>query len=114
MKADDLAGRLKAKGLSPLRPFITDAKECGRRNSCDADIVVSAAVGVVGLEATYEAVKLGKSVALSNKEVLVGGGRVGDAAAQKSGRPLLPVDSDTMRCISACAAGTSARFVDWC
>jgi len=30
--------------------------------------VVSAAVGVVGLEATYEAVKLGKTVALSNKE----------------------------------------------
>jgi len=34
-------------------------------------MVVSAAVGVVGLEATYEAIKLGKTIALSNKEVLV-------------------------------------------
>ena len=42
-----------------------------------ADIVVSAAVGVVGLEATYEAVKLGKTVALSNKEVLVAAGELG-------------------------------------
>jgi 1-deoxy-D-xylulose-5-phosphate reductoisomerase len=59
-----------------------------------ADIVVSAAVGVVGLEATYEAVKLGKTVALSNKEVLVAAGELVIAAAKKAGRELLPVDSE--------------------
>jgi len=59
-----------------------------------ADIVVSAAVGVVGLEATYEAVKLGRTVALSNKEVLVAAGELVMAAAAKSGRELLPVDSE--------------------
>ena len=48
-----------------------------------ADIVVSAAVGVVGLEATYEAVKLGKTVALSNKEVLGRSGRTGDGRGKK-------------------------------
>jgi len=59
-----------------------------------ADIVVSAAVGVVGLEATYEAVKSGRTVALSNKEVLVAAGELVMAAAEKSGRELLPVDSE--------------------
>src|SRR5215471_17673595 len=59
-----------------------------------ADIVVSAAVGVVGLEATYEAVKLGKTIALSNKEVLVAAGEIVMAAARKAGKELLPVDSE--------------------
>jgi 1-deoxy-D-xylulose-5-phosphate reductoisomerase len=59
-----------------------------------AEIVVSAAVGVVGLEATYEAVKLGRIVALSNKEVLVAAGELVMAAAKKANRELLPVDSE--------------------
>lgn len=59
-----------------------------------AEMVVSAAVGVVGLPATYEAVKLGKTVALSNKEVLVAAGELVMAAARKAGRELLPVDSE--------------------
>ena len=43
-------------------------------------MVVSAAVGVVGLEATYAAVRAGKHVALSNKEVLVAAGELVMAA----------------------------------
>jgi 1-deoxy-D-xylulose-5-phosphate reductoisomerase len=75
-----------------------------------ADIVVSAAVGVVGLEATYEAVKLGRTVALSNKEVLVAAGELVMAAAAKSGRELLPVDSEhnaVHQCLRAGRSGTS-------
>jgi 1-deoxy-D-xylulose-5-phosphate reductoisomerase len=60
----------------------------------DAGIVVSAAVGVVGLEATYAAVQAGKSVALSNKEVLVAAGALVMAAAKAKGLELLPVDSE--------------------
>ena len=37
---------------------------------------MSAIVGVEGLEATYEAVRLGKRVGLANKEVLVAGGKL--------------------------------------
>ncbi len=59
-----------------------------------ADVVVSAAVGVVGLPATYAAVRQGKSVALANKEVLVAAGEVVMAAARKAGVTLLPVDSE--------------------
>jgi 1-deoxy-D-xylulose-5-phosphate reductoisomerase len=60
----------------------------------DAAVVVSAAVGVVGLEATYAAVQAGKRVALSNKEVLVAAGEVVMAAVKAKGVELLPVDSE--------------------
>jgi 1-deoxy-D-xylulose-5-phosphate reductoisomerase len=94
-KADELTARLKAKGIAPL-PAIHHGREGIRAVGTHpgSEIVVSAAVGVVGLEATYEAVKLGKRVALSNKEVLVAAGEMVMAAAQKSGRELLPVDSE--------------------
>jgi 1-deoxy-D-xylulose-5-phosphate reductoisomerase len=71
-----------------------------------ADIVVSAAVGVVGLEATYAAVKCGKQVALSNKEVLVAAGELVMAAAKASGVPLLPVDSEHNAIHQCLRAGT--------
>jgi 1-deoxy-D-xylulose-5-phosphate reductoisomerase len=58
------------------------------------EVLVSAAVGVAGLEATYEAVRQGKTVALANKEVLVAAGELVMAAATKSGAQLLPVDSE--------------------
>jgi 1-deoxy-D-xylulose-5-phosphate reductoisomerase len=58
------------------------------------DVVMSAAVGVAGLEATYEAVRLGKRVALANKEVMVSAGELVMREAQRSGAELLPVDSE--------------------
>lgn len=94
-KADELACALRAKGIAPL-PAIHQGREgmLAVGTHSNADIVVSAAVGVVGLEATYEAVKRGKTVALSNKEVLVAAGELVMAAAKQAGRELLPVDSE--------------------
>src|SRR6202008_2770466 len=60
----------------------------------DAQLVVSAAVGVVGLPATYKAVESGKHIALANKEVLVAAGEVVMAAVKRHGVTLLPVDSE--------------------
>ena len=60
----------------------------------EADFVVSAIVGVAGLEATYEAVKAGKTVGLANKECLVAAGELITAEARKQGKPLLPIDSE--------------------
>jgi 1-deoxy-D-xylulose-5-phosphate reductoisomerase len=56
--------------------------------------VVSAIVGVAGLEATYEAVKAGKTVGLANKECLVAAGELITAEARRQGKPLLPIDSE--------------------
>ena len=60
----------------------------------EADFVVSAIVGVAGLEATYEAVKAGKTVGLANKECLVTAGELITAEARRQGKPLLPIDSE--------------------
>jgi len=51
-------------------------------------------VGVAGLEATYEAVKAGKSVGLANKECLVAAGELITAEARRHNKPLLPIDSE--------------------
>lgn len=59
-----------------------------------ADLVVSATVGIVGLEATYQAVAAGKTVALANKETLVAAGQLVTQAASLSGATILPVDSE--------------------
>src|SRR5947208_3163776 len=58
------------------------------------DTVISAIVGVEGLEATYEAVCLGKRVGLANKEVLVSGGSLVMEAVRRHHAELLPVDSE--------------------
>jgi 1-deoxy-D-xylulose-5-phosphate reductoisomerase len=58
------------------------------------DTVVSAMVGVAGLEATFEAARRGKRVGLANKEVLVAGGKLVMEAVAGSGAELLPIDSE--------------------
>jgi len=59
-----------------------------------AELVVSATVGVVGLEASFKAVAAGKTLALANKEVLVAAGELVTNAASVSGTEILPVDSE--------------------
>jgi 1-deoxy-D-xylulose-5-phosphate reductoisomerase len=114
-KVDELAGMLRGAGVSPP-PAIHHGREgmLAVGTHSKADIVVSAAVGVVGLEATYEAVKLGKTVALSNKEVLVAAGELVMAAAKKAGRELLPVDSEhnaVHQCLRGGTHGEVRRLV---
>lgn len=60
----------------------------------ETDIVVSAIVGVSGMEATYEAVRRGKRVGLANKETLVAGGRLVMEAVARHGAELIPIDSE--------------------
>lgn len=60
----------------------------------EVDTVVSAIVGVAGLEATYEAAISGKRIGLANKEVLVSGGALMMQAVREHGAELLPIDSE--------------------
>ncbi len=62
--------------------------------AAEVDTVMSSIVGVAGLEATWEAVRLGKRVGLANKEVLVSAGRIVMDAVRKYGAELIPVDSE--------------------
>ncbi|MFL6463519.1 MAG: 1-deoxy-D-xylulose-5-phosphate reductoisomerase [Bryobacteraceae bacterium] len=60
----------------------------------EVGFVMSAIVGVAGLEATYEAIRAKKRIGLANKEVLVASGRLVMEAAREFGVDLLPVDSE--------------------
>ena len=60
----------------------------------EADTVVTAVVGSVGLEPTLAAIRLGRRIALANKESLVTGGHLVTQAVAKHGVKLLPVDSE--------------------
>jgi len=73
------------------------------------DTVISAIVGVAGLEATYEAVCLGKRVGLANKEVLVSGGSLVMEAVRRHGSELLPVDSEHNGAHQCLRAGNRAQ-----
>jgi len=60
----------------------------------EVDFVVSAIVGVAGLEATYAAVEAGKTIGLANKEAMVAAGEILTAAARARKVALLPIDSE--------------------
>jgi 1-deoxy-D-xylulose-5-phosphate reductoisomerase len=80
----------------------------------EVDFVMSAIVGVAGLEATYEAICRGKRVGLANKEVLVASGKLVIDAARKSGTELIPVDSEhngAHQCLRAGRRSEVARLI---
>jgi 1-deoxy-D-xylulose-5-phosphate reductoisomerase len=92
--ADVLRKRLKQAGLNEIEVVHGTAGTVKVATHPDADFVVSAIVGVAGLEATYEAVKAGKTVGVANKECLVAAGELITAEARRQGKPLLPIDSE--------------------
>ncbi len=60
----------------------------------DAEIVVTAVVGMIGIRPTIAAMEAGKDIALANKETLVTAGHIIMPLAQEKGVRLLPVDSE--------------------
>ncbi len=60
----------------------------------EADIVVNGIVGASGLEPTLKSLETGKDVALANKESMVLAGPLIKQTALKTGRKVLPVDSE--------------------
>ena len=59
-----------------------------------ADIVLTAIVGMIGVEPTLAAIEAGKDIALANKETLVTAGHLVMSAAERKGVKILPVDSE--------------------
>lgn len=60
----------------------------------EADIVVTAVVGMIGIRPTMEAIKAGKDIALANKETLVTAGHLIMQMAKDYHVQILPVDSE--------------------
>ncbi len=77
----------------------------------DADLVVNALVGFVGLAPTLAALEAGIPVATANKESIVAGGELLLHAARKSGVELVPIDSEHVA-IAQCLSGTSRGDIE--
>src|SRR6202142_4449626 len=92
--ADILRSRLKKEELGEIEVVHGAAGTVRVATHAEVDFVVSAIVGVAGLEATYEAVRAGKVVGLANKECMVAAGELITAEARRQGKPLLPIDSE--------------------
>ena len=92
--AEILRSQLKSAGLGGIEIVHGSAGSVRVATHPEVDFVVSAIVGVAGLEGTYEAVRAGKTVGLANKECLVVAGELITAEARRQGKPLLPIDSE--------------------
>ena len=80
----------------------------------DADVVLNAIVGFAGLRASLATLEAGSDLALANKESLVAGGPLVQAALARSGRRLLPVDSEhsaLFQCVGGADAATIVSLV---
>src|SRR5271169_1262832 len=93
-EAASVRAKLRGAGLSQIEVLHGAAGTVRVATHSEVDFVVSAIVGVSGLEATYEAVRAGKTLGLANKECLVVAGELITAEARKQGKPLLPIDSE--------------------
>ena len=92
--ASALAKRLHEAGLNDTEVLHGTKGTVRVATLHEVDFVVSAIVGVSGLEATYAAVCAGKTIGLANKECLVAAGELVLAAARKHNVALLPIDSE--------------------
>jgi 1-deoxy-D-xylulose-5-phosphate reductoisomerase len=94
---DRLRGELVRQGLAAEEwPELAAGEKAlvDLATASEIDTVISAIVGVAGLEATYEAARAGKRIGLANKESLVASGKLVMQAVRDSGAELIPVDSE--------------------
>ncbi|HEV2135622.1 MAG TPA: 1-deoxy-D-xylulose-5-phosphate reductoisomerase [Terracidiphilus sp.] len=92
--AGHLAARLRDSGVTGIDVVHGSAGTVACSTYADVDFVVSAIVGVAGLEATHAAILAGKPVGLANKECMVAAGEILTAAARRLNVPILPIDSE--------------------
>ena len=112
---DGCSGHRPAAAKGPLPEILFGPEGLERAATHpDAETVLSATVGVVGLPATYKAIECGKNIALANKEVLVAAGELVMAAVARHKVSLLPVDSEhnaIHQCLRAGASREVRRLV---
>ncbi|MBE0446571.1 MAG: 1-deoxy-D-xylulose-5-phosphate reductoisomerase [Actinobacteria bacterium] len=77
----------------------------------EADIVLNALVGSVGLVPTLSALKAGKTVALANKESMVAGGAIVNKTREETDATILPVDSEH-NALFQCIVGEKEEEID--
>lgn len=96
---------LEVKVLSGMDGLLTIA------TMKEADILVTAIVGMIGIRPTIAAIESGKDIALANKETLVTAGHIIMKLAKEHGVKILPVDSEHSA-IFQCLNGENQREID--
>lgn len=92
MQSEQDAGTLR--GEFPQTAFVSGNEGLIETAVYDANVLVNAVIGSVGLEPTLEAIKLGRTIAIANKETLVTAGHLVMESAKRYGAAILPVDSE--------------------
>lgn len=80
----------------------------------EADCVITAVVGMVGLKPTLAAIRAKKRIGLANKETLVCAGELVMAEAEKYGAQIVPVDSEhsaIFQCLMGCGDKKEVRKI---
>lgn len=80
----------------------------------EADCVITAVVGMVGLKPTLAAIRARKRIGLANKETLVCAGELVMAEAEKYGAQIVPVDSEhsaIFQCLMGCGDKKEVRKI---
>jgi 1-deoxy-D-xylulose-5-phosphate reductoisomerase len=107
--AAELSVRLKQAGLAGVDVVYGAPGTVACSTHPEVDFVVSAIVGVAGLEATHAAILAGKPVGLANKECMVAAGEILTAAARDRNVPILPIDSEHNAVHQCLRVGTHAE-----
>ena len=100
--AADLRQRLRGTGIEVMSG---EEGLLAAATLTEADTVVTAVMGSVGLKPTLEAIEKGKRIALANKETLVCAGELVMDAAERYGAEIVPVDSEhsaVFQCLQGC------------
>ena len=103
---EDAARELRAR-LSDTNTQVLSGMEglLAAATADDADTVVTAVMGMIGLQPPLAAVEKKKRIALANKETLVCAGELVVAAAERCGAEIVPVDSEhsaIFQCLQGC------------
>jgi 1-deoxy-D-xylulose-5-phosphate reductoisomerase len=108
--AENLLGELHSRKITPPRIETGEKGLVAVATVPEAETVVSATVGAIGLVPTLRAIEAGKRIALANKETLVIAGELMTKTAADSGAEILPVDSEH-NALHQCLRGESAGEV---
>jgi 1-deoxy-D-xylulose-5-phosphate reductoisomerase len=107
--ASQLTSRLRAKGIPGVEVLWGTAGSVACATHPEVDFVVSAIVGVAGLEATHAAILAGKPIGLANKECMVAAGEILTRDARERNVPLIPIDSEHNAVHQCMRVGTAAE-----
>ena len=113
MASEDAANRLREQ-IADLPTEVLSGEEglIAAATLNEADTVVTAVVGMVGLKPTLAAIRAGKRIALANKETLVCAGELVMREAKRFGAEIVPVDSEhsaIFQCLMGCKDRSEIR-----